>query len=303
MSSIGSYGNKRPADVNPADIEVVVIFNKTRNSTDNQVMRKYNGADVIRPILHNDETGGNTVEILGGLYNLKLPKELFNQKGFYTVYIRPAQIRVDILDCGELINQPGVKGLVFDVNSVPSEFLSKFTNNGLTGFRVEYLNRNGTKMNNMFRMVTSSFLVEPISDNNNNLNQKAVKYNFNDGGSLLYASVTPNVAPSFRPTTKPFIGNKGQTVILTNTFFNPIMLDIEMVDYDMESLAYALYGNQTKSIDDGIYTIYDFDNEIFAQYDLFEIRDSESNPLYEVRRKRSDDNIDTDKGFDNITNS
>jgi hypothetical protein len=46
-----------------------------------------------------------------------------------------------------------------------------------------------------------------------------------------------------------------------------------MVEYDVSSLAIALYGNQTKSIDDGIYTIYDTQNNIYRQYNLYEIRD------------------------------
>ena len=72
-----------------------------------------------------------------------------------------------------------------------------------------------------------------------------------------------------------------------------------MVDYDLDSLAIALYGNQTKSITDGIYTLYDKDNNIFKQYNLFEQRDEFGNPLYEVREDRGD-NIDFSKAFNNI---
>jgi len=78
------------------------------------------------------------------------------------------------------------------------------------------------------------------------------------------------------------------------------MLEVEMVDHDDETLAYALYGNQSKSLEDGIYTIYDFDNEIYRQYNLFEIKDQfEGSPLYEVREEK--ENYDFSKGFDNIT--
>ena len=62
--------------------------------------------------MSSTEIGGTGIEILGGLYNLKLPKEVFNKKGFYTIYIRPAQIRVKIEDCSELATYPDVKGLV-----------------------------------------------------------------------------------------------------------------------------------------------------------------------------------------------
>jgi len=81
--------------------------------------------------------------------------------------------------------------------------------------------------------------------------------------------------------------------------FNPLTIDIEMVEYDVSSLAIALYGNQTKSIDDGIYTIYDSENNIYRQYNLFEIRDQFNDLLYEVRQNRGD-NIDFSKNFNTI---
>ncbi len=296
--AIGTYGNRRPADVNPIDIEVLVVFSSDRNLNTDQTITKYNGVDVIKPVFHTEDTGGQTVEILGGLYNLELPTEAVGEKGFYTVYVRPVQIRAQIEDCGDLSNYPDVKGLVFNVDSTPSEYQNKFVNNGLDGYRVEYLNRNGTKIPNLHRVITSSFLVEPIMDNSSNTSQKTVKYVYNNSGSLLYCTMTPNAAPSFNPTASPFLGLKGQDVIITNTYFNPIQLDIEMVDYDVDSLAIALYGEQTKSIDDGIYTIYDFNGNIYKQYDLYEVKDTLENPLYEVRRLRSE--IDRDKERNNI---
>jgi hypothetical protein len=106
------------------------------------------------------------------------------------------------------------------------------------------------------------------------------------------------VAPSFKPTAAPFIGRKDQNVIITNTSFSPQIIEVEMVNYDVESLAIGLFADQTKSMDDGIYTIYDFDGNIYAQYDLYEIRDSVDKKLFEVRRKRSA--IDTTKTLNNI---
>lgn len=296
--SIGVYGTRRPADVDPIDIEVIVIYTATRNATENQVVTKFPGTQVIKPVMSSSALGGTDVEILGGLYNLQLPNTTFNAKGFYTVYIRPAQIRVKIEDCAELATFPDVKGLVFNRDSVPTEFISKFTNNGLDGYRIEYLNNDGTKQRNLYRIVTSSFIAEPVQVNTANTSQKSIKYVYNNVGNMLFCTVTPNAAPSFKPTATPFIGKKGQNVIITNTNFTPEIFEVELVNYDVEALAIALYGNQTKSIDDGIYTLYDADNNIYAQYDLFEIKDSLNNKLYEVRRKR--DTIDTSKAFTNI---
>ena len=72
-----------------------------------------------------------------------------------------------------------------------------------------------------------------------------------------------------------------------------------MADYDLDTMAIALYGNQTKSIEDGIYTLYDSNNNIYKQYNLFEVRDNFNELLYEVRQDRGG-NIDFSKNFTNI---
>jgi hypothetical protein len=77
------------------------------------------------------------------------------------------------------------------------------------------------------------------------------------------------------------------------------MLEIDMVEHDFDTLANGLFGNQTRSNDDGIYTIYNADNEIYKQYDLYEIKDQYGKPLYEIREQRT--NIDFSKDFNQIT--
>jgi hypothetical protein len=111
--------------------------------------------------------------------------------------------------------------------------------------------------------------------------------------------MSPSSAPSNNPNAVPYIGQPGQQVILTNTFFNPFTIEIEMAEYDLNSIAIALYGNQTKAIDTGIYTIYDSDSRIYKQYNLFEIRSEFGDTLYEVRQDRNN-NIDFSVSFDNI---
>jgi hypothetical protein len=260
-----------------------------------------NAQDVLRPYFNNANTGGSSVEILGGLYNLKLPADQFNKLGIYTLMIRPAQIRTTITDCGVLSALPNVKGLVIDLNNVPVEYRNKFVNQGLVGFRVEYLNPDGSKIPNFFRVITSSFYCEPVVSNEVNTQQKAIRYRYVDGSSnLIFLTLSPSSSPTNKPNATPFIGQPSQDIIITNTFFNPITVEIEMVEYDISSLAIALYGNQTKSIDDGIYTIYDSQNNIYRQYNLYEVRDQFNALLYEVRQGRGN-NVDFSKNFTNIT--
>jgi hypothetical protein len=169
------------------------------------------------------------------------------------------------------------------------------------GFRVEYLNQDGTKIPNFYRIVTSSFFCEPVVTEQVNSSQKNIRYRYVEGGSdLIFCTLSPSSSPTNKPNATPFIGQPNQDIIITNTFFNPITLEVEMVEYDISSLAIALYGNQTKSIDDGIYTIYDSQNNIYRQYNLYEIRDQFNALLYEVRQNRND-NIDFSKNFTNIT--
>jgi hypothetical protein len=300
--AIGSYGTIRPSDVSPADVEIIMNYTPTRDVTDQFVLTKLDAQTILRPYFANSETGGTPgVEVLGGLYNLTLPANQFNALGIYTLYLRPAEIRTVISDCGVLSALPNVKGIIIDITDVPVQYQNKFVPQGLVGFRIEYLNSDGSKIPNFFRVVTSSFFCEPVVTNEVNTTQKAIRYRYVDGNSnLMFLTLSPSSSPTNKPNATPFIGQPDQNIIITNTFFNPVTIEIEMVEYDISSLAIALYGNQTKSIDDGIYTIYDSSNNIYRQYNLYEIRDQFNALLYEVRQSRGN-NIDFSKNFTNIT--
>ena len=300
--AIGSYGTIRPSDVSPEDVQIILNYTPTRDITDNFVLTQLDAQSILKPYFNNTETGGNAgVEVLGGLYNLTLPADTFNAVGIYTLYIRPAQIRTIITDCGVLSALPNVKGIIIDISNVPAQYQNKFVAQGLAGFRVEYLNPDGSKIPNFFRIITSAFFCEPVITNEVNVTQKSIRYRYVDGDSnLIFLTLSPSSSPTNKPNATPFIGQPNQSIIITNTFFNPLTLEIEMVEYDISSLAIALYGNQTKSIDDGIYTIYDAENNIYRQYNLYEIRDQFNALLYEVRQSRGT-NIDFSKNFTNIT--
>ena len=299
--ALGTYGTVRPADVSPNDVDIILHYTSSRDVTNNYLLKKLNASSILTPYFHNSNTGGNAnIEILGGLYSLKLPSSEFNKKGIYTLYLRPAEIRTKISDCGILSALPNVKGIVIDINQVPSIYKNKFTNQGLVGFRVEYLNQDGTKIPNFYRIITSSFFSEPIIGDQTNASQKSVRYRYVDGGSdLIFCTLSPSSSPTNKPNATPYIGQPNQSIIICNTFFNPITIDIQMADHDLDTIAIALYGNQTKSIEDGVYTVYDTGGNIYKQYNLFEVRDNFNNLLYEVRQDRGN-NIDFSKNFINI---
>lgn len=305
--AVGSYGTVRPADVSPADVEIFFHYVSGRTSTAPVTLKKLNSEDILTPIYHNEDTTDDTnapdVEILGGLYNLKLSSDDFADLGIYTLHLRPKQIRTTINDCGILASLPSVRGLVIDLSNVPDVDRNKFTPQGLVGYRVEYIDpNNNTKLPNLYRVVTSSFYCTPVVSNLTSTSQKAIRYQYSESATnLMFLTVTPSSAPSSKPNTVPFIGQPAQSIILTNTYFNPTTIEIEMVEHDAQTLAHALYGNQTKAVSSGIYTIYDNnnDNSIYKQYNLYEVKDQFNETLYEVREERAE--IDETLNFDDIT--
>jgi len=296
----GNYGTIRPADVSVQDIEMFYSYTPNRESITSVDLIPLNPIDVLVPATNPN----NVTEIFGGLYTLKLPTAIFGTKGFYNIIIRPRQIRTTIQDCSVLVDNQDVKGIVFDINQIPLDLQNRFENGNLVGYRVEYLKeQTGTgqdKIQNLYRIITSNNRALPITQSQGNSNA-SVAYTFNDNSTSVFCTVSPSSAPSIKPNAVPFIGNPQQSVIITNTFFDPVMLEIEMVEFDDETLAYALFSNQTKSLEDGIYTIYNFGNQIYRQYNLYEVKDQfTGKPLYEVREQKF--TIDPTKDFDDITN-
>lgn len=298
--SVGNYGTIRPADVSVDDIEMFYHKTASRDDVSDTVLQPLDPSEVLVKV----DNPKNPGEIFGGLYTLKLPTSIFGSKGIYTIIIRPKQIRTTIIACGVLASNSDVVGMVLDYSSIPASNRSSFENGQLVGYRIEYLNTNSSagekKINNLFRVVTSNNRAEAVSENLSNSSQKSIRYRFNDNSTLVFCTLTPSSAPSVNPNALPYIGQSGQQVIITNTFFNPIMLEVEMVEHDDETLAFALYGNQSKSLEDGIYSIYNFENAIYRQYNLYEVKDQfTGKPLYEIREEK--DNVDFTKDFEDIT--
>jgi len=291
----GNYGIVRPATVSPADMDVFFTYTPSRDLVPSIPIQQIPAQQVIKTF-DNPTPTKNGIPLFDGLYNLQLPVSNFSAKGIYNVIIKPKEIRTTITDCGTLTAFPDIKGIVLDISG-----LNITDVNSLVGYRVEYYDSVGNRVPNLFRIITSANKAEAVNANATNTSQKSVNYRFNDSSNLIFCTLTPSSAPNVRPNQFPFIGSPGQEISITNTFFNPITIEIDMVEYDIETLAYGLFGNQTKSVDDGVYTIYDFENRIYKQYDLFEIQDKFNNePLYEVRQLKS--SVDLTKDFNTIIN-
>lgn len=299
----GTYGNIRPADVSPNDMEIYYTFAPNRETLSTETF-SLNPTDIIGElILPTDQQTGGEENLLEGLYNINLPATVFNEIGIYTLFFRPkilvdtnTSLHIKIIDCGVLSALPTVKGIVIDGNQLDTDLTA---NNALQGYKVEYINLDGTKLRNTVRYVVTSNKVIPVTENIGNTSQTAVRYRFDDSGNLIFLQVTPSSSSNVKPNVSPFIGIPNQSILMSNTYFNPFALEVDMVANDIDSLVDFVAGEQIKDVNNGILSYYDEDRNITRQFNLFDIKDDVTETsLFEVKEKRI--NIDPTQDFDDI---
>lgn len=286
MSS-GIFGTVRPANITPhLDVEMLYYYRPTRSRTD----ATFDGYKTLDPseCLKKSVTTDthNTVE---GLFELRLPLDKFNMKGFYTVYIRPKECEAKIIDVSVLASYPDIKGVVFNITNGDLVGI-----NDLTGYRMEF--EDGTT-----RIIKSCNRCEPVSVNNGDGYPNVTRYILVDTSSdYVFCTVSPSTAPTFKPNALPYIGTPGETVKVINTKFTPQLIEFEMVDHDADTISYMLEGEQVRDRDNGILTTYNTDNEIYRQFDFYSIKSTLGEPLYDVKKRRTD--IDGTQSYENIMN-
>jgi hypothetical protein len=87
---------------------------------------------------------------------------------------------------------------------------------------------------------------------------------------------------------------------MTNTYFSPLVLEVELVENTIDTLADIVGGEQIKDVQNGILTYFDKNRVIIKQDNLYEIKDDVGNvSLFEIKEKRT--NIDETQNFDNAT--
>lgn len=297
--SNGTYGNVRLADVNIDDIDIFYTYFQARDVvTPTLKAIRLTPSEVLTMVENSDNT-----DILGGLYNLRLPTTQFSNLGIYNILITPKVIRTKIIDNGVLSARPDIRGLVLDVNDATlSPYASKMVNGGLDGYRIEYIDTTSNKkIPNTFRIVTSSNRCEPVTENLTNTNQKSIRYRFNDVSNLLFLTLTPSAISTIKPTVSPFIGEVSQEILIYNTFFDPIMLEVEIVDTTLETLRNGIFGNQVETRD-GELRIYSDDEakEVVDKYNLITIKDEFGATTDKIKMKI--DNTDSES-FDEYFNN
>lgn len=296
--AVGIYGITRPADVLIDDIDIYYSYQANRESLPN-AMIKLNSSDLLSyNYLPTDEQITGEENLLEGLYNFTLPATVFDQLGIYSIYFKPKKFDTTVMDCSVLSSLPSVKGIVLDANDIPEALRA---NNAMQGYRIEYIDPDtGDKIRNLVRYVVTSNKVVPVTENVGNTSQKATRYRFDDTGTLLFCQLTPSSSSDVKPNAAPFIGTPNQTILVSNTFFSPLVIEVDMVANTIDTLTNYVAGEQVKDVNNGILSYYDENKVITRQFNIYEIKDDVDNvPLYEVKERRT--NIDETQDFDEVT--
>ena len=291
----GTYGIRKPAIINASDVDIFYSYRPTRGSEapDFKNFKKLNAESV----LNNCKIDSNTN--LSGLYNLRLPLNEFSRKGIYTIYIVPKTINIQILDVSTLTGDyANVRGVVFSLEGIDISS----DNGSLVGYRMEFLD--GENPTGEYRIITSSNKCEAVSQNVvNSTIQKGVRYRFNDSSNIVFCTVTPSTAPSFKSTSLPFIGKPGDMVNLVNTKFNPVMIEVEMVNHDIDTVSTMLEGAQVRNLDNGIITTFDEDGNIYHQAAYGNIVKANEDMHADFKIPYTDTFISSERGkFEEISN-
>ena len=305
-----TYGTVKPSVINPAtDVEIWYRYTPRRSNTSDEYkgFKKIPDNDIsgiLESSVIDDSVENVNYKLLPGMYNLKLPASIFSNLGFYTIYIKPKEIICQIKDVGVLTAYPDVRGVVIDTDAIDSRLRVLFTNNNLSGYRIEYFDsstQGGTMVRqDYYRLITSCNLCEPVSQNVTSSNTNSNGYRYNESGTLSFLTLTPSISPSFIGSQKPYIGAPSKSISITNTKFDPVCVEIELCKNDFDTITTVLTGNQIRDLDNGTLTTYNENGEIFNQYEFYTLKDNfTTKPKYDVKKNR-EGNIDMSNNYPEI---
>jgi len=287
--AVGTYGTVKLADVDFNDVDVLYSYSPNRESL----------GDIAFQPIYNSVTNNEFRKMLGGDggYKLRLPASIFNQLGFYLLLIRPKLFQTEIVDCSFVITnndqelQISKKGIV-----IPK--LQFQSTGSLVGYQLEYFDDNGVKIKNFHRIITSSDLVS-VNPNNNTTVSSSTTYVLDPNGNQLFLTLTPDEASLITNEVSSDLGKAGQQILVSNTFFDPVMVEVEMVDQSIKTLSYVLYGNSTRDLETGVYSIFDDNGNLYRQYNLVTRKKQFSAGNIDVREER--ENINRAQTFFNLS--
>lgn len=269
------YGTKRPANITSDDVDIYYSYRSSRaeDSAEYSTFKKLDSKLLMNT---SGKTDNGNAEVLPGMFDLRLPLDVFGNVGIYTIYIKPKEIRTTILHVSTLAAYPDVRGIVLDTRGM--------SNGSLVGYRIEYFNESGDREDD-FRIITSNNRCEPVAQVFNDTTQNGVRYRFNDAASLMFCTVTPSTSLSFNNNTLPNIGAVGQEIALINTKFNPMCIEVEMAENDAETIATMLNGDQIRDLEHATITTFNKAHEPFSQFSYYTSKNKLGKAMYEIKVK------------------
>lgn len=287
--SVGIYGNKKASNADFNDVDILYAFSPSREQL----------GDIQFTPLYGSVTEAEFRKMIGadGGYKLRLPASIFNRLGFYLVLIKPKSFRTQIVDCSFVVTnndteiQISKKGIV-----IPK--LQFQTSGSLIGYQVEYFDDIGGKIKNFHRIITSSDIVS-VSTNNANSNANSTSYVLNPNGNYLFLTLTPDEASLISNEQRVDLGSAGQSILLSNTFFDPTMIEVEMVNQTLETLSWQLGGNSVRNLQTGEYSIFDDQGRLYKQYTLMTRKSQFNNGELDIRQELTDVNLN--RNFNDIS--
>lgn len=288
--AVGIYGSVKTADSDFNDVDILYSYSESRESL----------GDIEFKPLFNSVTNSEFKKILGadGGYKLRLPASVFNKLGFYMILIRPKVFKTKIIDCSFVVTnndqeiQISKKGIILPKLQFQSS-------GSLIGYQIEYFDDNGNKIKNFHRIITSSDLVSVNPTNNSSL-AGSTTYVLNPNGNQIFVTLTPDEVSLISSEVSADLGRAGQDILISNTFFDPVMIEVEMVDQNIKTLSYALYGQSTRDLETGVFSIFDDNGSLYKQYNLITRKKEFSNGNIDIKQERQ--NIDRTQNFFNISN-
>lgn len=302
MGALGAYGLTIPVNISDGDIDSLVdisfCYHETRSydSLSDARFKKLPSSVLTRA---KREQGDEVDECPEGMYNLQLPLSEFNKKGFYTVYIKPKEVKTTIKDVGTLTAFPDVRGIVLDSSEITNSLVKNklLKNNELVGYRIIYLDSSNGRQD-YYRIITSNNKCEPVVTMPATSSDKTYTYRYEDSSTMSFVTLSPSAAPMFKENQSPYIGKVGQSILLVNTLFEPIQLDIEMTTHDADTISTMLEGSQLRDLDNGLITTFNENDEIYHQKEVYTLKDQYSGkPVFEVGKERKS-SIDFSQSLD-----
>ena len=292
----GLYGTVRSAKIDPnKDAELFYFYRPNRSTTAEDFTQ-------FKPLSPSNLVPSETSEkdrrieaILPGMFNLRLPLDTFNDTGIYTVYIRPKEYILNLQDVSVLADYPEIRGVIINKQDVGGV-------TDLSGYRIEYFDATSQERTDRAFIITSCNFCKPIWVSVSDSVNIPKRYQYTDSSAnLLFCTLTPCSYGDYSPNVAPNIGTgvpEKDLVAVINTKFSPVMIEIEMVEHDAETITTMLEGDTIMDHDNAIMTHYNENKEIYQQYDFYEQKNSLGEPLYSVKKKR--ENIDSSEDYDNI---